>query len=93
MTTATHFTVGDVNRTTNVLVTAGFILSLGFQADQKDKRAILWKIEDFPRVIEAIAKHILAQKGKGPTPAPPKEPKEPKARKTATPPAADDDEL
>lgn len=78
--TKTTFGVGDISRTLGISVGSELIINLGFEPALRDKRSYQWNVTEFARITEAIAKHVLQQKDKGPTPKPPETDRPPKVK-------------
>lgn len=87
---------GDVSRRLGIPVTAELLTELGFEPVGRDKRAVLWAPEDYPKMCDAVGKYIAGRKN---VPMQPKPERQAKPTKSKTPvagkplpPSDDDDE-
>lgn len=86
---------GDVSRRLGIPVTAELLTELGFKPVGRDKRAVLWAPEDYPKMCDAVGKYIAGRKNVPMQPKPdrPTKVKKPAAGKPPAPSDDDDEEL
>lgn len=63
---------GDICRRLGYIVTVELLLSLGFEPARKDKRASIWKQDDYQVMCQELARYTNGRSNVPMQPAPPK---------------------
>lgn len=87
----TQMNTGDVSRRLGLPVTAELLESLGFEPVGRDKRAVLWDVNDYPRMCDKLGKWITQRRDVPMQPRPDKPVKAGKPKKSEAEPAEDDE--
>ncbi len=52
----------EVSARIGIVITAQLLRDIGFEPVRLDKRAVIWDANQYPKMCEALAKHISAKK-------------------------------